>query len=332
MGVVIGQESAAAQFLAAWSAGRLHHAWLLAGPEGVGKRTFADSAARMVLAGAPTFGVADDHPAARLIAAGSHPDLIVIERPLRKNGELGKEIVLVQLRGGTPDKGSTLESIEYRGILKLFQSTSALAEWRVVIIDAVDDLNTQSANSLLKSLEEPPARTLFLLVSHAPGRLLPTIRSRCRRLRFDLLTPAETAAVLAEALPESPAVERAALERVAAGAPGRAVAYAGLHIGELQAALDTLAAAAPHDAPALGLKLAQWLQGKAGQPRFEALLDLAPRTLAAHARTAPDARLPALLDRWERAQKLADEAVPLSLEQQSVVAELAGLVAGAAAR
>jgi DNA polymerase-3 subunit delta' len=317
MGVVIGHEGAEAQFLAAWSVERLHHAWLLAGPEGVGKRTFADAAARMVLAGAPRLGVADDNSAARLIAAGSHPDLRVVERAEKA-------------RGGGLAAAITVEQV--RELQPLFQMAPGIADWRVIIFDAVDDLNTAAANSLLKNLEEPPARTLFLLVSHAPGRLLPTIRSRCRRLRFGLLAPAETVAVLAQALPEAPAAERTELARVAAGAPGRAIAYAGLNIGELQEALDALAAAAPRDATTLALKLAQSLQGKAGQPRFGALLDLAPRTLAAHARAAPDTRLPALLDRWERAQKLASEAVPLSLEPQSVVAELAGLVAGAAAR
>lgn len=309
---VIGHAGARRLFLENWRSGRLHHAWLLAGPEGVGKRAFADAAAAMVLAGAPDLVLPEDHPAARLIAAGSHPDLRVLERLERKTGTgLAGNITVEQIRELQP----------------LFQMTPGLGGWRVIVIDAADDLNPAAANAFLKNLEEPPAQTLFLLVAHAPGRLLPTIRSRCRTLRFGLLDHADTRAVLERVLPEASHAEVTDLAALAEGAPGRAAAYAGLSVGELAATLDSLAAATPAEARAIALRLARALTGKAAQPRFETFLDLAPRHLAARARVAHGPALARLLHSWESARELSAGAVPLALEPGAVTMELSRLVA-----
>jgi DNA polymerase-3 subunit delta' len=316
--MLIGHAAPQAAFLDAWRSGRMHHAWLLAGPEGVGKRTFADLAALMLMAGADGLSAPTDHPAARLVAAGSHPDLRVVERAER-------------VRGGGQAAAITVDQV--RDLQPLFQMTPALADWRAVVFDSVDDLNIQAANALLKNLEEPPQRTLFLLVSHAPGRLLPTIRSRCRRLRFGPLSDADTRGVLLRALPEAEGDELDELTSLADGAPGRAAAYAGLKVGELTAALDRLAHADGAPARAAAAKLSALLAGKAAQPRYEAFLDLAPRRLAAEARAAAaHPKLPAILGRWEEAAKLAADAGPLSLDPAMVAAELARLVAGSARR
>lgn len=310
--MLIGHHASQAAFLEGWHAGRLHHAWLLAGPEGLGKRAFADAAARMVLGGADTFAGGEQGPAASLIAAGSHPDLKLLERGPRDDGRVKAEIVIDQVRALAP----------------LFHSTSAMGGWRVVIVDPIDALNRAAANALLKSLEEPPARTVFLLVSHSPGRLLPTIRSRARRLRFAALGEADTRAVINARSPDTPANEINALVRFAEGAPGRALRYAGLGVDMLSSELDALAAATPAAARGRGLALGRALAGKAAQGRYEAFLDLAPRRLAAAARRSTGPRLARTIALWEEAQGLAQSAPGLSLDPAAVVAELAGLVAG----
>src|SRR4051812_6060802 len=177
--MIVGQDRAVEQFASAWVSRKLHHAWLLAGPKGVGKASFAHAAARRVLAEAagPSFDLPgietqDDHPIVKLVNAGSHPDMRHLERLVNeKTGNLARNISVDQVR----------ELGEFLGL------TAALSAWRVVVIDTVDELEASGANALLKMIEEPPPNTLFFLVSHAPGRLLPPIRSRCRRLEFTRL-------------------------------------------------------------------------------------------------------------------------------------------------
>lgn len=172
--MILGHDEQTAAFLDAARSGRMHHAWLLAGPQGIGKAGFAQAAARWLLASAAgpavphnRLDVSGDHPIASLLDAGSHPDFKVLQRlPKAGSEELARSITVDQVRGLQP----------------LFATTPSLSPRRVVLIDAIDDLERGAANALLKNLEEPPAGTVFLLVSHAPGRLLPTIRSRCRTL------------------------------------------------------------------------------------------------------------------------------------------------------
>lgn len=310
--MLTGHHPQRAAFLDAWNGGRLHHAWLLAGPEGVGKRAFADAAALTVLSGAATLDVPLEHPAARLVAAGSHPDLTVLERGVRESD-------------GRPAANITVEQV--RALRAGLEFTPGIAAWRVVIVDPVDALNAAAANALLKNLEEPPAKTLFLLASHAPGRLLATIRSRCRRLRFGPLDAADTLAVVAAGLPETAEAEIALLTDLAQGTPGRAIQYAGLAIGGLQDALDALPHATPVEARQRGLDLARALAPKAHQARYEAFLDLAPRHLARAAAARSGARLAATLALWEEARDLAAEAIPGALDPATVTVELARLVA-----
>jgi DNA polymerase III subunit delta' len=318
---LFGHDAAVAAFRAGLDSGRLHHAWLLAGPEGVGKARFADKAALRVLAGAsgqgqdaPGLDVPDDHPAAHLVAAGSHPDLVRLERLAKDGGtELARSIAVDQVRG----------------LQRLFATTPSMSPWRAVVIDAVDDLEPAGANALLRNLEEPPPDSLFLLVSHAPERLLPTIRSRCRVLRFSGLADDAMTSALRAALPDADDDEIAALVRTGAGAPGRAIAWRGLDIGALDTALDALAARGD-PANARRAALAQSLALKAAQPRYEAFLARAPARIAAAARARDGAARAAALRLWERATGLAGSARRLSLDPQSVVFELAGLVAALA--
>ncbi|MGC1304573.1 MAG: DNA polymerase III subunit delta', partial [Caulobacteraceae bacterium] len=174
-------EAPAEAFETALSRGRMHHAWLLTGPEGIGKASFAYRAVRRLLGAAPAagfgpLGASPDDPASRMIAAQSHPDLIVLERAV---------------------EGVTRKSIpvdEARRLPEFFSKAPAIAAFRAAIIDAADDLNVNAANAVLKTLEEPSGRGVLFLVSHAPGRLLPTIRSRCRRLAFSRWSEPDLAA------------------------------------------------------------------------------------------------------------------------------------------
>jgi DNA polymerase-3 subunit delta' len=316
-----GHDAAVAAFRAGLAAGRLHHAWLLAGPKGIGKALFADKAALRVLADAagpavegPGLDVPDDHPTARLVAAGSHPDLMRLERLARDGGtELARSINVDQVRG----------------LQRLFATTPSMSPWRAVVIDAIDDLEPGGANALLKSLEEPPASTVFLLVSHAPERLLPTIRSRCRLLRLAPLASDVMTSALAAALPDAGPEEIEALARIGEGAPGRAVAWRGLEVEGLDRAIDALVAGGdPVNAGRAAL--AQSLALKAAQARYEAFLARAPARIAAEARARRGPALAAALKLWERAAALAGSAQRLSLDPQSTVFELAGMLAALA--
>ncbi len=321
MSPLYGHESAIAAFRAGLDSGRLHHAWLIAGPEGIGKALFADKAALRVLAsgaGPPVavegLDVPDDHPIAKLAAAGSHPDMMRLERLTKEGGtELARSINVDQVRS----------------LQRLFATTSSMSPWRAVIIDAVDDLERGAANALLKNLEEPPPNTVFLLVSHAPERLLPTIRSRCRILRLSPLGPDAMTSALRAALPDAEEEEIRALAEAGQGAPGRAISFRGLDIEGLDAAMSELVREGD-PTNARRSKLAQSLSLKSAQPRYEAFLSRAPGLIAATARQRRGPALAEALALWERASGLAGSAKHLSLEPQSIVFELAGMLAALA--
>jgi DNA polymerase-3 subunit delta' len=198
-----------------WASGRMHHAWLFAGARGIGKATLAYRLARFLLsfpdsrrAGERTsLFVPSESPVAHRITARGHADLISLERAYDAKAERLKSEIAVD---------------DVRRVSGFFSRTAGEGGWRIAIVDAAEDLNTESANALLKILEEPPARSLFVLVSHQPGRLLPTIRSRCLRLDLAPLSQADTIAVvepMADQTPEE--IERAA--RLSQGSPGRAI-------------------------------------------------------------------------------------------------------------
>lgn len=323
---MIGHDAAVADFKAAFASARPHHAWLLTGQQGVGKALFARQAAIWVLAGRPDvrgFAVDGTDPAARLVEAGSHLDFKVIERQINPTtGKMRGEIVMEQI---IRRPGSTVVPLS-----DLLRSTPAIAEARVVIIDAADDMNRSVANALLKSLEEPGEGTLFLLVSHSPGRLLPTIRSRCRALRFRRLVDAEVEGVLAAAAPDLDADDRATLVRLAAGAPGRALRFAESGIAQVEARLAELAIALPAAAPGQALALARSVAGKVNTPAYEAVLELAPALLAAAARGRRGPALARALADWEAASALAASAITLSLDPHAVAFDLATRVAALA--
>jgi len=315
-----GHDEAVAAFRDALDRGRLHHAWLISGPEGIGKALFARKAALRVLAqgmgpvARAGLDVPEQHGAARLIAAGSHPDHAQLERLAKDGGtDLARSITVAQVRG----------------LQRLFATTTTYSPWRTVVMDAADDLEPGGANALLKSLEEPPANTVFLLVSHAPERLLPTIRSRCRLLRLSPLGSAAMEAALRAAVPDAPPAELAALTAVGEGSPGRAVAYRGLDVPGLDRAMRRIASSGdPTNEHRVAL--AQGLAGKGAQPRFEAFLARAPSFIAAAARERRGAELASAVRLWEQASELARVAVRQSPEPQATAFEMGTLLAGLA--
>jgi DNA polymerase-3 subunit delta' len=226
-----GQEAAERAVLDAWNGGRPPHAWLLAGPRGVGKATLAWRIARFLLTDPPrpaaSLEATRGHPALPRIAALAEPTLLLLRRPWD-----GRRL-------------ATQITVEEARRLPAFLALSAAdGGARVVIVDAADDLNRNAANALLKTLEEPPPRTTLLLVSHAPARLLPTIRSRCRTLRMGPLDPPSLAAAVEQAGGDAPAPGLALL---AEGSAGAALTLAEAEGLETYAALADLLGHAPMD-------------------------------------------------------------------------------------
>lgn len=315
--MILGQNRAVDQFTAAWDKRTLHHAWLLAGPRGVGKASFARAAATRVLADAagppvqlPGLNTLEDHPIARLVAAGSHPDLRWLERlENAKTGNLSRNISVDQVRS----------------LGDLLGSTPFMSPWRAVVIDSADDLEASAANALLKMLEEPPPNTLFLLVAHAPGRLLPTIRSRCRRLDFQTLEDDVMASILERELPEQPVSERDRAIAMAAGSAGRAMALSALDLVKLEEkALRILRQGDPTNARRS--ELAQELGKKTAADRYAAFLELTPTLVAREARNLTGAQRERALDAYARARELSAVAPRLSLDPAATVFQIGGIL------
>lgn len=274
---LLGHEKQERQLLEAHESGRLHHAWLLTGPRGIGKATLAYRFARYLLAsggGATSTGlfgealetgttrgmqIDDQHPVFRRMAAGAHGNLRVLQRSIdEKTGKMRQEITVGDVR--------TLH--------RFFASTAAEEGWRIVIVDAADDMNRNAANALLKMLEEPPEKSILLLVAHRPGILPATLRSRCQKLALDPLGEKQVGDILSARLPDILKEDQLALARLAAGAPGRALALA----GEGGLALYRRMIGLMEDLPALKTAdshaLADELAGRGAEQRYDLLTDL----------------------------------------------------------
>lgn len=281
---LIGQSGAEADFLNAYTQGRLHHAWLITGPRGVGKATLAWKIARFLLAESPSgdaglFGetppaptglsISPDHPVAHRMAALSEPRLFLLRRPYDPKTEKLKQDITVD---------------EVRRMKNFFALSAADGGRRVVLIDAADEMNVNAANALLKLLEEPPDKATLLLISHQPSRLLPTIRSRCRALRCHPLTPDDMHQALTAAGVQSDGNANA-LAALAGGSVGEAVRLINLEGIEAYRHLLNLFGAAPGLDRQKALALAESAVGKGKEVRFELLLGLFDLFLSRMART-----------------------------------------------
>jgi DNA polymerase III subunit delta' len=272
-------EAAADAFEAALDRGRMHHAWLLTGPQGSGKASFAYRAARRLLGAKPSeahgaLGVSPNDPVSRMISARSHPDLLVLERDVP----------------GAPARRN-IPVDEARRLPEFFAKAPALSPYRVAVIDAADDLNVNAANAVLKTLEEPSGRGVVFLVSHAPGRLLTTIRSRCRRLALHAWPePALEDFATSRLGLESEAARR--LARMAHGAPGRVLTLHAQGALEVEAMAESLLQGAEN---AAALRLADSLRGGEGAQAFGLLLERLGERLHAAALAAMS---PGAADAW----------------------------------
>jgi DNA polymerase-3 subunit delta' len=325
--VLFGHREAETTLLNAYRSGRIPHAWLIGGPQGIGKATLAYRMARFVLAHAdplaPEVARADTlqvdaaDPVARRIAAGAHGGLLVLQRSLNERGVM-RTVITVD---------------ESRETISFFGSTAAAEGWRVCLVDTVDELNPNAANALLKILEEPPKKSLFLLVSHAPGRVLPTILSRCRRLMLRALSTFDVtkAASHAANLPlDDPSLVEAA--EAAEGSVARALGLLGGDAFKLYrrttALLNTLPQIDQRELHALGDAL-----GGSDKVILASFIDSVDRWLSAQLTVAdPNPNLPRLArlaEVWEKINSAARDTAEYNLERKPLVFSVFGMLAEA---
>lgn len=234
---LIGHEAEEQLFLSAYNAQALHHGWLITGDEGIGKATLAYKIARFLLAAeaGKTYNSLDiptNSPIFAQVAQKSHPDFRVLERDYTETDK--KKLIKAINQGETVDeemkqglkRSAVIKVEDVRGVVEFLLKKSFNDSWRVVLVDSADDLNPSSANALLKILEEPPRKSILLLVSHNPGRLLPTIRSRCAKLSLNPLQTTQVASLLRRYKPELGESEVQGLAKIAGGSIGRAIRYA----------------------------------------------------------------------------------------------------------
>ncbi len=303
-----GHEGAVNSLHHAATSGRLHHGWLLAGPRGIGKATLAYRFGRWLLAGGqtPDLSVPESSGVFRRVAAGTHPDFFTVERRINaKTEKLQGEIVIATIQQASA----------------FMRLTPAEGGWRVVVVDGAEDMNPNAANALLKLLEEPPPRAILLLVSAAPGRLLPTIRSRCRVLPMAPLADKAMHSLLAEYAPELGAQARARLIELSEGSIGNALNLAegdGVALAALvDEALD--GPVKPARAQAIADSVARAVEGA---DKFELFFSLLRTRLAARTRAAARAGAAHLshnVTLWQDFGKLEREVLGLNLDKRAAV-------------
>jgi DNA polymerase-3 subunit delta' len=324
---LFGHEQAERELLDAYRSGRIPHAWLIGGERGIGKATLAYRMARFVLAhpdpaaaavqAAATLAVAPDHPVARRIAGQAHSDLLAIERVVNeKTGKLFTEIRVEDVR----------RSVAF------FGSTAGEGGWRIAIVDPVEDLNRFGENALLKVLEEPPRRALLLLVSHAPGRVIPTIRSRCRTLLLRPLSAEDVARAAKAALGgDADDAEIGAAAAAADGSVGRALMFLQADALKLRSqvveALERLPQIDPMALHALGDRLA----GTEAET-LAAFMDAVNGWLSGRLGSAPQerGRLARVAEVWESVNRAARETEIYNLDRKPFVFSVFGQLAQAA--
>lgn len=311
--ILAGHDTAWREWRAARAGPRMHHGWILAGPRGIGKASFARSAARELVAepGVPQ-------------PAGDHPDIIVLE-PLPATADDEKK-----RDEGKPyqtKRNITVEQV--RAMQQRLTTRPTLGQRRVIVIDPADDLEKGAANALLKSLEEPPAGSYFLLVAHRAGKLLPTIRSRCRALRFERLDDASIDAVLHREMPESSEEVRRAAIAAAGGSPGAALDFVALELGELHRLMREIAERGDADFARRG-RLAAAMGTRPERRRQLAAIDLARAVVAGRMRDTAPRALAELSHAHAQLVRLSAQAPTYNFDPGLLMLEIGSLLASLA--
>lgn len=315
---LFGHDAAEQAFASAWESGRLHHAWMITGPRGVGKASLAWRAARRVLGARPMpeagpLGASAQDPVCKLIESQATPDLLLLRRPWDDKRKRWRAEITVE---------------EARRAPHFFEMSSGGGGWRVCIVDCADDMNNNAANALLKTLEEPPHRGVLFLVTHTPGRLPATIRSRCRRLSLRAPSAETTASWLEQtgAAPDAGAALAAA--RLAGGAPGRALALisgGGVALAaEVNLLVDRGATASDADIR----KIAERLSLKGQEEMRDLFYEVLANAIRGQARERAEAgRDPtAWLDSWRDLNALVRDANALYLDPRQTILSALGQV------
>ena len=306
-----GHEEAWSEWHAALAGPRLHHGWIFSGRRGVGKAGFALQAARELVA----------EPGLSAHAGEHHPDIIVLE-PLpasaddEKKREEGKPYQL--------KRNITVDQV--RAMQQRLTTRPTLGSRRAIIIDPADDLEKGAANALLKSLEEPPVGTFFFLITHRLGRLLPTIRSRCRLLSFPRVDDAEIDAVLQREVPRADAAMREAAIAAAGGSPGAALEFVALDLGEVHRLMREIAQDGDADFKRRG-RLAEAMGARPDRKRQLAAIDLARAVVAGRMAATPRDAIPTLSDTHAELVRFAAQAPTYNFDPGLLVMEIGTLLA-----
>jgi DNA polymerase-3 subunit delta' len=299
MGQLIGHAGVCERLEADFQQQKLAHAYLICGPKGIGKATLAKQFAAHILS-------AEDEQGRERIRSGAHAGLKTIQRAAdSKTGELRRDIVIEQARE----------------IGHFFAMTTGEGAYRVVIIDSIDEMNANATNAILKNLEEPPPHSLFLLISHHPGKLLPTIRSRCQLLKCSPLSHAEYLRIMTRELPDVAEETILKLGEICDGSPATAIEYyaQGAHVfyDQLAAFFDGLPDVSPADVLAISKWMGSGNTAKAKWPLFSVMILQLIAERAKNQKSLADAHFWA--EKWAETQDAFTATEKLSLDYSAVI-------------
>ena len=300
------------EWRSAAASARMHHGWILSGKSGLGKHDFALAAARELVAeeGIP-------QPAA------DHPDIIILEKPAKDDKEEKKRV-----EGKSYETKRNISVAQIRAMQSRLNTRPTLGSRRVIIIDPADDMERSASNALLKSLEEPPQGTFFMLVTHRASGLLPTIRSRCRMLRFTPLSDAAISAQLAEEFADVGSSEREAAVSLASGSLGSARKFLLLGLGPAASVMHELITQGDKD-PALRGKLANTIGARPAREKLHLLIDLARSSLGKAVTQAGTAQRTQMIEAHEELVLLGAQVGTYNFDTGLLINEIAGLLARA---
>ncbi len=310
----IGQDAAWREWMSALSSARMHHAWLLSGPRGLGKRAFARAAAAELVR----------EPGGKEPDPYAHPDILILDHLPKDDSEARK-----RAEGKPYETRRNVTVDQVRQMQQRLTTRPTLGDRRAIIIDPADDMEKSAVNALLKSLEEPPAGTFFLLIAHQPGRLLPTIRSRCRVLRFAALSDENLDAVLRRDTPDADASHRAAAIAAAHGSAGVALSFVEQKLGGLHDLMRQIMHGGDADFTLRGA-MAEEIGARPSREKLQSVLNLALAALSAELTMGTRERQLRIIEAHGELTRLAAQAPTYNFDPGLLVMEIGGLLASTA--